>query len=340
MSLEQEQRTLDRRQRELTDLQKKLAGQQSKLTAAETKANAAQAAATKARTESTRRSKLRSYQSALCDKERAQKEIASLQGKIATKQKEVNAATAKVGRERQRIENAAAKKRKQDALQLNRAMGSMNRTIEDHATRLETLENIPEKVTVLYLGTSPEDEVRLRIDAEARDIQEAIRKSDNPQCVAFNDRWAVRQTDLLQVLNETNPDIVHFSGHGAADGSIVLEDQFGNSVLLDKERLSVVVGAAAKHVRLIVFNACYSDEEADKILRHVDATIGMTNSISDAAAKAFAAQLYSSIGFGLDLQTAFNQACAAIALASPEEFDTPRLRVSEGVDAETMVFVG
>lgn len=248
MSLEQEQRALDRRQRELTDLQKKLAGQQSKLTAAETKANAAQTAATKARTESTRSSKLRSYQSAMRDKERAQKEIASLQGKIAAKQKGVNAATAKVGRERQRIENAAAKKRKQDALQLNRAMGSMNRTIEDHSKRLETLENMPEKVTVLYLGTSPEDEVRLRIDAEARDIHEAIRKSDNPQCVAFYDRWAVRQTDLLQVLNETNPDIVHFSGHGATDGSIVLEDQFGNSVLLDKERLSAVVGAAAKHV--------------------------------------------------------------------------------------------
>lgn len=161
MSLEQEQRTLDRRQRELTDLQKKLAREQSKLTAAETKANAAQTAATKARTESTRSSKLRSYQSALRDKERAQKEIASLQGKIAVKQKEVNTATAKVGRERQRIENVAAKKRKKDALQLNRAMGSMNRTIEDHATRLETLENMPEKVTVLYLGTSPEDEVRL-----------------------------------------------------------------------------------------------------------------------------------------------------------------------------------
>lgn len=340
MSLEQEQRNLDRRQHELTDLQKKLAGQQSKLNAAETKANTAQMAATKARTESTRRSKLRSYQSALRDKERAQKEIASLQGKIAAKQKEVSSATAKVEREKQRLEKAAERKRKQDALQLNRTMGSMSRTIEDHASRLETLEKMPEKVTVLYLGTSPENEVRLRIDAEARDIHEAIRKSDNPQCVAFNDRWAVRQTDLLQALNETNPDIVHFSGHGAADGSIVLEDQFGNAVLLDKERLSVVVGAAARHVRLIVFNACYSDEEADKILRHVDATIGMTDSISDVAAKAFAAQLYSSIGFGLDLQTAFNQARAAIALNSPEEIETPRLRVREGLDAEKMVFVG
>lgn len=340
MSLEQEQRTFERMQREMTDLQKKLAGQQSKLVKAETKANTAQAAIVRARTESTRNSKLRSYQSAIRDKERAQKEISDLQSKIAAKQKEMNGATTKVEREKQRIEKAAAKKRKQDAVQLSKTMGSMNRTIVDHAIRLETLENVPEKVSVLYLGTSPEDEVRLRVDAEARDIHEAIRKSDNPQCVAFNDRWAVRQTDLLQALNETSPDIVHFSGHGAVDGSIVFEDQFGNAVPLDKERLSVVVGAAAKHVRLIVFNACYSDEEAEKTLCHVDATIGMTDSISDVAAKAFAAQLYSSIGFGLDLQTAFNQACAAIALVSPEEIKTPRLRVREGLGAEDIVFVG
>lgn len=340
MSLEQEQRILERRQREMTDLQRKLAAQQSRLTAAEGKANTAQTAAAKARTESTRNSKLRSFQSTLRDKERVQKGISSLQGKIAAKQKEVNGAAAKVERERQRIETAAAKKRNQDVAQLNRTMGSMNRAIEDHTARLETLEYAPEKVTVLYLGTSPKDEVRLRIDAEARDIHEAIRKSDYPQCVDFNDRWAVRQSDLLQVLNETSPDIVHFSGHGAADGSIVLEDQFGEAVPLNKDRLSAVVGAAAKHVRLIVFNACYSDEEADMILHHVDATIGMTDSISDVAAKAFAAQLYSSIGFGLDLQTAFNQARAAIVFVSPEEIDTPRLRVREGLDAENMVFVG
>lgn len=219
-------------------------------------------------------------------------------------------------------------------------MSSMNQSLQEQAVRLTTLENAPKRVSVLYLGTSPEDEARLKIDAEARDIREAIRKSDNPQCVEFSDRWAVRQTDLLQALNETNPDIVHFSGHGADDGSIILEDQFGNAALLDKERLSVVIGAAAKHVRLIVFNACHSDEEAEKVLHHVDATIGMTNSITDEAAKAFAAQLYSSIGFGLDLETAFNQACAAIALISPEEIETPMLRVREGVDAADVIFVG
>lgn len=66
----------------------------------------------------------------------------------------------------------------------------------------------------------------------------------------------------------------------------------------------------------------------------------MTNSITDEAAKAFAAQLYSSIGFGVDLETAFNQACAAVALISPGEIETPMLRAREGVDAADVIFVG
>lgn len=339
MSLEQEQSNLNRKNKELADLQKKLADQEAKHAAAVTKANSTQTAAAKTKSESTRKSKLSAYRSALRDQERTQKEISRLQGKVAFKQKEICAATSKVERERKREEQASMKKDEQTARKINSEMSSISRTIENHAARLTSLESTPNKVSVLYLGTSPQNEGRLRVDAEARDIHEAIRKSDNPQCIEFNDRWAVRQTDLLQALNETNPDIVHFSGHGSEDGCIILEDQFGNSVALDKERLSMVIGATAKHVRLIVFNACYSDEEAVKMLQHVDAVIGMTDSISDSAAMAFAAQLYSSIGFGLDLATAFNQAVAAVIIISPAEAGIPNLRTRDGLHAKDIVFV-
>lgn len=101
----------------------------------------------------------------------------------------------------------------------------------------------------------------------------------------------------------------------------------------------MVIGATAKHVRLIVFNACYSDEEAVKMLQHVDAVIGMTGSISDGAAMAFAAQLYSGIGFGLDLATAFNQAVAAVIIISPDEAGIPNLRTRDGLHANDIVFI-
>lgn len=79
---------------------------------------------------------------------------------------------------------------------------------------------------------------------------------------------------------------------------------------------------------------------AEKILCHVDATIGMTDSISDVAARVFAAQLYSGIGFDLDLQTAINQARIAIALVSLNDIEeTPRIGIRLRLCAEIIVFL-
>jgi hypothetical protein len=36
--------------------------------------------------------------------------------------------------------------------------------------------------------------------------------------------WATRVTDLLQFINEVNPTILHFSGHGTSDGKLVFQD--------------------------------------------------------------------------------------------------------------------
>ena len=201
------------------------------------------------------------------------------------------------------------------------------------------MESMSSQITVLYLGASPLNADRLRLDAEVREIREAIRKSDYPDSVVLAERWAVRQQDLLQALNETNPTIVYFSGHGSDDGCLYIEDQVGNAQAVTKEAMAAVIGAAAEDVRLVVFNSCFSDEEADKVLEHVDAVIGMSDSIHDDAAIAFAGQLYSSIGFGHDIQLSFKRAQAAIALKDPSSSSIPKLRVAEGVDPTMLKFV-
>lgn len=216
----------------------------------------------------------------------------------------------------------------------------MNDALCAHESRIDALECGSAGITVLYLGVSPDNADRLRVDAEARDIREAIRLSDNPDSIVFEDRWAVRQNDLLQALNETNPVVVHFSGHGSPDGSLVIEDLAGRALTVSKDAIAAVIEAATEGVRLVVFNACFSDEQAEKVLEHVDAVIGMSDSISDAAALAFARQFYSSIGFGLSLAQAFKQARAAIALVSPGEVETPQLRIKPDLQADEFVLVG
>ena len=60
----------------------------------------------------------------------------------------------------------------------------------------------------------------------------------------------------------------------------------------------------------------------------------MSDSIDDETACVFAAQLYSSIGFGRSLQTAFNQAKAALLLEN-----VPTLYTRDDVKANEMYLV-
>ena len=56
------------------------------------------------------------------------------------------------------------------------------------------------------------------------------------------------------------------------------------------------------------------------VVKHVEAAVGMTVDIGDDAARVFAAQFYSSIGFGHSIKRAFEQAKAALMLEGiPEE---------------------
>ena len=65
----------------------------------------------------------------------------------------------------------------------------------------------------------------------------------------------------------------------------------------------------------------------------------MNNSIGDEAAIVFTSQLYSSIGFGLSLAKAFQQAIVSLKLYEIPEEQTPQLCVSEGIEAKDIYLV-
>jgi hypothetical protein len=65
----------------------------------------------------------------------------------------------------------------------------------------------------------------------------------------------------------------------------------------------------------------------------------MNASIGDTAARVFAAQFYSAIGFGHSVAKAFQQAKAALMLEGIPEDHTPELFTAEGVDASTLFLV-
>jgi len=132
-----------------------------------------------------------------------------------------------------------------------------------------------DKLTILFLAANPQDTQKLSLDQEVRSITEAIRKSEGRDGIEFFSRWAVQSLDILQAINETDPEIIHFSGHGSEKGEIVLDDGSGKTTLVSKEAMTAAVISASKKIRLIFLNACFSQQEAKAVVEKVEAAIGM-----------------------------------------------------------------
>ena len=189
------------------------------------------------------------------------------------------------------------------------------------------------------MAANPLDQAQLRLDEEARSIAEMIRKSEHRDSIRLESCWAVRPLDVLQAINQFQPRIIHFSGHGSDQSEIVFQDQHGQAKLVSKEAITQTMAAASGDIRLVFFNTCYSRDQAEAVVRHVPAAIGMNTSIGDDAARIFAAQFYSSLGFGLSVRKAFDQAKAALLLESIPEEHTPELFVAEGIDPGSLFLV-
>jgi predicted NACHT family NTPase len=182
--------------------------------------------------------------------------------------------------------------------------------------------------TILVLASSPVDEARLRLDKEVREIDEGLRRSQKRDQFRLEQRWAVRADDLRRALLDTQPQIVHFCGHGAGDEGLVIEDENGKSKLVSTEALASLFELCAEHVECVLLNACYSEIQADAIVQHISYVIGMEKEIGDTAAVKFAVGFYDALGAGKSIEASYKFGRNAIQLESIPEHLTPKLKKS------------
>ena len=278
---------------------------------------------------------------------KVEKKIADLEAKISSKEKELNAEQKKVDNE----ERKEDKKRQEDFEKRNRMNNNqlldINRTLNKHSTlhyetrtAIEDLKRfLPEKIIVLFFASNPIDQLPLRLDDEVRAITEMIRKSKHRDSVKLESCWAVQPMDVLQAINEHNPSIIHFSGHGSDQDEIIFQDSSGNAKLVSKDAIVQTMMASSENIRLVFFNTCFSHNQAEAVTKHVEAAIGMKTSISDEAAKIFASQFYSSIGFGLSVKKSFEQAKSLLMMEGISEEETPELYVRYGINPDELIIV-
>jgi hypothetical protein len=201
------------------------------------------------------------------------------------------------------------------------------------------LRRLPEKVTILFASAGPRDEDRLDIAEEARDVESRLRGSEHRDAVELKHVPALRTSDLIPALNQHRPRVVHFAGHGSDKGNLLFQDEEGNAKPVELEALAATIATMADHVQLVVLNACHSGSQALALTEHVPASIGMSETIGDEAARIFATALYGAIADGFSIQRAFLQGVAQLQLDGLPDDEMPQLFTSPGTDADALVLV-
>ncbi|MEL7494872.1 MAG: CHAT domain-containing protein [Cyanobacteria bacterium J06554_11] len=167
----------------------------------------------------------------------------------------------------------------------------------------------------------------------------------------------MRTRDLLRSLLDSQPHIVHFSGHGvgqstappvttyqaaesasedtreisfanskeAVEEGLILEDSMGQPKLVETGALKALFKLFSESVDCVVLNACYSEQQAAAIAQHIPYVIGMNQAIGDRAAIEFAVGFYEALGAGQSIEKAYASGCVAIQISGIPEHLTPKL---------------
>ncbi|MFM7449747.1 MAG: CHAT domain-containing protein [Leptolyngbyaceae cyanobacterium] len=165
---------------------------------------------------------------------------------------------------------------------------------------------------ILILASNPRKD--LNLDREIRDLKAAISRSNSRDQFEVVDELAVQVENLQDHLLRHRPHIVHFCGHGSGEQGLVFEGESGGERWVRTDALSNLFRLFEQDVKCVLLNACYSEEQADAIVSHIDYVIGMNQTIQDNAAIAFAKGFYRALGYDRPIEDAYEFGCNAIQL--------------------------
>ena len=179
---------------------------------------------------------------------------------------------------------------------------------------------------ILILTANPQNIDKRRLDAEVREIQTGLERAKKRDQFEIISKWAVRPDDLRRALLDYEPQIVHFSGYGAATEGLALENELGQMQMVSTAALAKLFEVFKDKVECVLLNACYSENQAEAIRQHIDYVIGMHQAIGNRAAIEFAVGFYDALGAGRSIEDAFKLGCIAIDLQGIPESLTPVLK--------------
>lgn len=198
------------------------------------------------------------------------------------------------------------------------------------------------KLKIVFIESNPHQD--LKLNREYREIEQAISKSPYRDYIELVSKLAGQANDLIDVLNHEKPDILHFSGHGHDTKGLVFETNRTSNIVVVNEQGNIIDGhvqteedyvssrvlnslfkTAKKNLKLVFFNACFSKNQAESIVEHVDFVIGMNDAVGDDSALLFSSRFYGSLSAGISIEDSFIQSKALVEIQYLEEENIPEL---------------
>jgi len=156
----------------------------------------------------------------------------------------------------------------------------------------------------------------LKLTQEGRAIREAIQLGKARDSITLDIRHAVTVDDLRRALLDDGYEVLHFSGHGDFD-SLLFETEQGKKLDSPIDAIAALVEHHPS-IKCVILNACNSIASLTKPL--ADITVGMDNTVDDAAAIEFSRGFYDAVAAGKSYEFAVKEgeiACQAKNLGLP-----------------------
>lgn len=192
------------------------------------------------------------------------------------------------------------------------------------------------KYKILFLAANPKDITRLRLDDEVREIKQVLRMVKQRELFKIEQREAVRIRDLRRALLDCEPQIVHFSGHGEADG-IVLEDETGKSELVKPEVLASLFELFSDQIECVLLNACFSESQAKAINKYIPHIIEIKREVDNRAASDFFISFYKALFTGKTYEQSFNFGLTVIQLRGIPQYLHPTFTINPEIIYKTQL---
>jgi hypothetical protein len=196
-----------------------------------------------------------------------------------------------------------------------------------------------EPLRILYLTAASRGD--LRVDEEMRRVKAGVQAATHRDLVQIEHKPAATSSDLLDGLTRFRPHVVHFSGH--ADETVLVfdtgSDKPGPGQRVSTGAFARAISAVDASPTLVVLNACRSEAQLAGLLDAVPLAIGMSDSVGDADAMAFAARFYAAVADGQSVKSAYRVARVAMELSGLLDADLPILANDPAVDPADVMLV-